>query len=79
VLRGELRAGAGRLAPAIQDFDAVLALGGHDELAGRALYGRGSCRARLGDTPGARADLERYLQLFPRGRFAADAEKALGR
>jgi tetratricopeptide (TPR) repeat protein len=79
VLRGELRAGAGRLAPAIQDFDAALALGGGDELAGRALYGRGSCRARLGDAPGARADFERYLRLFPRGRFAAEAGKALGR
>jgi hypothetical protein len=81
VLRGELRASAGRLDDAIADFDRALGRGGaaRGDLGERALYGRGSCRARRGDERGARDDLERYLQLHPRGRFAAEARRALGR
>jgi tetratricopeptide (TPR) repeat protein len=79
VVRGELRARAGRLAAAIEDFDVALGREGGGDLFERALYGRGSCRARQGDTAGARQDLERYLRLFPQGRFAAEARQVLGR
>ena len=37
------------------------------------------CRARQGDSAGAREDLERYLRLHPQGRFAAEARQVLGR
>jgi hypothetical protein len=81
VVRGELRAGAGRLDAAIADFDQELGRRGaaRGDLFERALYGRGSCRARRGDGAGAREDLERYLSLYPQGRFAAEARQVLGR
>jgi hypothetical protein len=78
VLRGELRAAAGRCRDALLDFDAALGepRGGLHE---RALYGRGVCRARLGDAAGAAADFARYEATYPAGRFADDVRGALGR
>jgi hypothetical protein len=58
VLRGELRAGAGRHQQAIADFDHVLAQAAPAALAKRALYGRASSRARIGDAAGAAADFK---------------------
>jgi hypothetical protein len=78
VLRGELRAGRGALPGAVSDFGAVLGMAGApDAVLERALYGRGSSRARLGDAAGARADLQDYLRRFPQGRFAGPAGRAL--
>jgi hypothetical protein len=78
VLRGELRAGGGSLAGAVSDFTAALGMtGAPSSVIERALYGRGSSRARLGDTAGARADLQDYLRRFPRGHFAGPAGRAL--
>jgi hypothetical protein len=78
VLRGELRAGRGELGGAVDDFGAVLALtGAPTGVVERALYGRGSCRARLGDVAGARADLQDTLRRFPNGPFAEPARRAL--
>lgn len=78
VTRGELRAGAGRCAEALIDFGLALTSDKRsDGAAERALYGRASCRARLGDAEGARADLASYLARFPSGRFASDARAAL--
>jgi hypothetical protein len=85
VLRGELRASAGRWREARADFESVLA----DFAAGRAnatardvteraLWGRAASRSHLGDEPGARADLALYLRTFPNGRFAAQATALLG-
>jgi hypothetical protein len=74
LLRGELRARAGRCEEALRDL-APLA----DEsqtpsaLASRAIYARASCHAQLGDVAAARADLERYEARFPGGGFHADA------
>jgi hypothetical protein len=91
VLRGELRAAAGRWREALADFDVVLrghagagaAIGAPpDAKAGgrleRALWGRALARSRLGDDAGARADLHECLRLFPRGRFAPEAARLLG-
>jgi hypothetical protein len=75
VVRGELRAEAGRCKEAVRDFDAAAKSG--DALGERALWGRAACRARLGDREGARADLEGYLSRFPSGKFAAEARRAL--
>jgi hypothetical protein len=75
VIRGELRAEAGRCDDADRDF--AVALDGTDELAERALVGRADCRARSRDDAGARAGLEEYLRRFPDGRFAARARRAL--
>jgi TolA-binding protein len=74
VVRGELRAEAGRCRDAERDLAGVR---GDDELAERALVGLADCRARRGDDAGARAGLEDYLARFPNGRFAARAKKAL--
>jgi TolA-binding protein len=80
-LRGELRAGRGELGAALDDFSAVLAMtgaqGAPPNVVERALYGRGSCRARLGDVAGARADLEELLRRFPGGPHAEPARRAL--
>ncbi|MSP61550.1 MAG: tetratricopeptide repeat protein [Myxococcales bacterium] len=77
LVRGELRAEAGRCREALADFATTLAGAPPPALEERALYGRGSCRARTGDDAGARSDLERYLARFPEGRFAAPARRAL--
>lgn len=71
--RAELLVEAGRCAEATHDFDVLL--GGRsgsgsdtvDSVDGvttlRALWGRASCHARVGENGRARADLERYLTL----------------
>jgi tetratricopeptide (TPR) repeat protein len=77
-LRGELRAGRGELGAALDDFSAVLATKGASASVGeRALYGRSSCRSRLGDVAGARADLDELLRRFPGSKFAEPARRAL--
>ncbi len=78
VARGELLAEAGQCERAIDDFDAVMALGDRDAQGGRALYGRASCRLRAGDVQRAREDLQRYLLTNPDGAFAPAARRALG-
>jgi hypothetical protein len=83
LLRGELRATAGRWRLALADFDAVvhsLAQGTADDVKTRerferALWGRASARSQLADQAGARADLHDYLRRFPNGRFAAEARR----
>jgi hypothetical protein len=77
VIRGELRAEAGRCNDADRDF--AVALDGTDELAERALVGRANCRAHSHDDARARAGLEEYLRRFPNGRFADGAHRALSR
>src|SRR4029078_13137378 len=78
IARAELRAAAGRCADAAADFDLLLRPDRPlDAITERALWGRASCRA-AGDSAGARRDLQDYLTIFPRGRFAADARAALG-
>lgn len=76
VTRGELRSVSGRCREALLDFDAVLGPGlgaspatAASEIA-RALFGRASCRSRLGDSAGAEADRQRYLKEFPQGPAA---------
>ncbi len=80
VLRGELRAAAGRWQEARVDFESVLsnlasgtAEAKFRDLRERALWGRASARSHLGDDAGARTDLALYLRSFPSGRFAGQA------
>jgi hypothetical protein len=76
VIRAELAAPRS-CADAVADFDRVLAEAPAPALAERALHGRATCRARLGDGEAARRDLEDYLRRFPAGRFAAEARRTL--
>ena len=84
VLRGELRAAAGRWREAREDFEAPLSVPAALGMAAkardvkeRALWGRASARSHLGDDLGARADLALYLRTFPSGRFATQATALL--
>jgi hypothetical protein len=79
VLRGELLARLGRCGEAIPVFSSALADPQAGEAAERALYGRASCRASLGEGAASRSDLNRYLELYPQGHFAAEARRALER
>jgi len=80
LLRGELRAHAGRCREAVADFDAALRADARSDgpLTERALYGVATCRLQLGERGMARDALRRYLALYPAGRFADAAREALG-
>ena len=75
LLRAELRAEQS-CKRALGDFELVLQAGA-TPWAERALYGRAVCLLRSGNSVGARADLERYLQRYPGGRFASDVRAHL--
>jgi hypothetical protein len=77
LVRGELRAAAGRCIDATADLTRVLAEPPRDALDERALFARASCLSRLHDTPGARRALEAYLRHFPAGPHATAAAAAL--
>ncbi len=80
VARAELRAEKGRCGAALNDFNSLLAAEMPPDLVTeRALYGRATCRAQMGDGPGARSDLEQYLARFPTGRFADHARTLIGK
>lgn len=80
LLRGELRAHAGRCREAVADFDAAQKLDRRSgsPLAERALYGLATCRLQLGERGLAKEALRRYLDAYPAGRFADAAREALG-
>ncbi|HVR00754.1 MAG TPA: hypothetical protein VMT47_01355 [Polyangia bacterium] len=76
VIRGELAAPTS-CAAAVADFDRVLSEASASALAERALHGRATCLARLGEAAAATRDLREYLRRFPGGRFAAEARRVL--
>jgi hypothetical protein len=76
LIRGELRSQADCIR-AEADFAAVLARAEAAELVERALYGRGACRLKRGDTEGAAQDLRRYLARYPDGSHAGWARRWL--
>ena len=75
--RGELRVAAHRCPEAVTDFTLVLDGKRQDNLAARALFGRGGCRLTGGDREAARADLEQYLRSFPAGPRRDEIRRAL--
>jgi tetratricopeptide (TPR) repeat protein len=80
VARAELRADKGRRTSALHDFDLLLrADAPADSVTERALYGRAVCRGKTGKWEEARGDFERYLAMFPDGKFAGEARAALNR
>jgi TolA-binding protein len=78
ILRGELRASAGRLGGARDDFEAAWAFGGKDDLAARALLGLARVQLSLGARTLAEKNLHQYLDVFPHAAGAPAARKALG-
>jgi hypothetical protein len=79
VMRGELRAQAGRCADAVADFTRVLGQGelAAGELAARALYGRAVCFQQMGQGTRARVDLESLRRNHPRSRLGHEAQRLL--
>ncbi len=76
ITRAELLAEKDRCAEAMPDFDDLVQADARDAVGERALYGRAACHLRGGRTPAARRDLDRYLSVYPGGRFAAAARRA---
>lgn len=74
--RAELLAQAGRCQEALKEL-APFADAPGGALRERALYCRASCWSQLGDDAASRRDLERYLLLYPSGRFAEPARQVL--
>jgi hypothetical protein len=79
VIRGELAAKAGYCEEAVVDFGQVVKRDPGGALGARALYGRASCRARLGLDAEAEADLRNYLLRYPAGAHVSEARRALAR
>jgi len=80
VVRGELRAGAGRWPEASEDFDRALSrVSGSPAWYERALWGRAVARLRCGEREAGLADVESYRDRYPNGRFAAEAARFLVR
>lgn len=77
VVRGELRATAGRCSEALSDFAAVDTEQAPAAVGERALYGQASCLTSLGQRARARGALSRYLEKYPMGKHAAQVRKAL--
>lgn len=78
VLRGELRAIHRRYAEAAMDFDRALArVSGIPAWHERALWGRAVARLQNGERNAGIADLEDYLEQYPKGRYAAEASRLL--
>lgn len=76
VVRGELRAAARRWLDAKNDFEQALSLiSGSPAWHERALWGRAVARLRCGEQEAGMADMERYRDIYPNGRFAAEASK----
>lgn len=76
VVRGELRAAARRWLDAKEDFDRALSrVSGSPAWHERALWGRGVARLRCGEREAGMEDIERYHDLYPKGRFAAEASR----
>lgn len=80
VVRGELRTALGRCAEALSDFRRITMPGTRPSpLLERALYGTAVCHERMGEPGTAREAWARYVELFPGGRFADVARRALSR
>lgn len=75
--RAELRARSGNCQAALSDFTFVIQIQAHDSLLERALKGRAHCLAAVGDDTAARADLGRYVERFPNGRFVEEIKRTL--
>ena len=76
--RAEQMRDGDRCVEAVRVFEKVLAASPEStEVRERASFGRAQCLGQTGDAAGAKAELHRYLLSFPKGRFAADARRAL--
>jgi hypothetical protein len=76
VVRGELRAAQRRWQDASADFDQALTrTSGAPAWHERALWGRAVARLRMGEREAGMADVERYLDRYSKGRFAAEAAR----
>ncbi len=69
LIRAELSADEDCLA-ALKDFQLLVEQPLPAVWAERALFGRGACLLKVGDSSGAQRDFDRYLERYPAGRFA---------
>lgn len=76
-VRGELALDLGRPEQALDTFTTLLAQPAPRSVQERALWGRAQAQEKLDGPGAARADLERYLEEFPQGRFSANARAKL--
>ena len=77
LLRGELLGRRGRRDEALTVFAGLLEEGLSPAQRERALFGRATCLLQQGNAEASRSVLTRYLDEFPQGRFAAEAQRAL--
>lgn len=76
LVKAELLVRDRQWAPALELFEALVSEpGGRKE---RAMFGRATCLAHLGQTEAGRKALQDYLRQFPSGRYAEKARAALG-
>ncbi|HEY3451380.1 MAG TPA: FecR domain-containing protein [Myxococcales bacterium] len=76
-IRADLEREAGDCTSALADYQLLLTSDPRGAEAEEAWFGAASCDARQGRASAARERLQRYLQLFPTGKHAAQARETL--
>lgn len=76
-IRADLERDSGDCAAALSDYQLLLAADPKGAEAEDSWYGAARCDAKLGHSAAARERLQRYLELFPTGKYAGQAKETL--